>query len=156
MWSGDPHIDGDLARRVIRDGARIVVVRPEACVVFEFGDVIHLVLGLDIAVLGGADIDADAALIKIFEVDATVVDRFVCRIDRDAAGACADAELFAGLVFLRVEVADTCGDIAHVAHVDDLDASDPIEEILSIFLESVAVWRGQTDTCDDYTRLVHE
>ena len=154
--SGNPHVDGDLACRVVGDGARIVVVRPKAGVVVELRDVVDLVLGLDITVLGGADIDADAALIEMFEVDPAVIDRFVRCIDRDAAGTGADTQLLAGLVFLRVEVADTGRDIAHVAHIDDLNTSDPIEEILSIFFESVAVWRGETDACDDYTRLVHE
>src|SRR5690606_16171536 len=57
MRTGDAHIDGDLAGRVVRDGARIVMMRPIAGIVVELRDVVDLVLRLHVAVLGGADVD---------------------------------------------------------------------------------------------------
>ncbi len=153
--ASDPHVDGDLASRVVRDGARIVVVGPELGVVVELGDVVDLVLSLDVAVFGGADVDADAALVQILKIDAAVVDGFVRAVNRDAAGAGADAEFLARLILLGIEVADTRGQLPHVTHVNELHTSDAIEEILAIFLESVAVWGGQTDACNNYTRLLH-
>lgn len=155
MRSGDPHVDGNLAGWVVGHRARIVVVGPVTCVVVEFRNVIHLVLGLDITMLGGADVDADAALVKILEVQAAVVDRFMGRVDRNTAGSGADAQLFAGLVLLRIEAADAGWDFAHIAHIDDLNTRDPIEEVLSIFLEIVAVGGSQADSCDDYSGFVH-
>jgi hypothetical protein len=155
VWSGDAHVDGDFTGRVVGHGARIVVVGPVARVIVELRDVIHLVLGLDVAMLSGADVHADAALVKIFEIQAAVLDRFVGRVDGNAAGASADAELFSCLVLLRVEVANTGWDLAHVAHVDDFNARDSIQKILSIFLECVAVGGCQADSCDNYTGFVH-
>ena len=106
--------------------------------------------------LGGAHVHADAALVKVLEVQAAALDRFMRRVDRNTAGAGADAQFFAGLVLLRIEGADAGRDFAHIAHIDDLNTRDSIEEILSIFLESVAVGGSQADSCDDYSGLVHE
>ncbi len=60
--AGDAQVQRDLAGRVVGHGARIVVVRPELGVVIEALELVDFVLGLDVAVLGDADIDADGRL----------------------------------------------------------------------------------------------
>ena len=67
---GDPHVERDLARRVVRHRARVVVVRPDLRVVVELRDLVDLVLGLDVAVLGDADVDADARAVDRVPLDA--------------------------------------------------------------------------------------
>ncbi len=59
---GDAQVQRDLAGRVVGHRARIVVVRPELGVVVEALELVDLVLGLDVAVLGHADVDADRRL----------------------------------------------------------------------------------------------
>ena len=56
---GDAQVQRDLAGRVVGHGPRVVVVRPELGVVVEALELVDLVLGLDVAVLGDADVDAD-------------------------------------------------------------------------------------------------
>jgi len=46
-----------------------MMVRPILGVVAELGDVVDLVLGLDVAVLGDAEVDADAGLIDLVPVE---------------------------------------------------------------------------------------
>jgi hypothetical protein len=134
----------------------VVVVRPEAGVVVELGDVVDLVFGFDVAMLRGADINTDSAFIKCLEVYAATLDCFAGAVDCNTAGACADTQFLTGLVFLGVEVAYASGNLAHVAHVDHLYTSDPIEEILAVFFECVAVGRRQAEACYNYARLMHE
>ena len=57
--AGDAQVQRNLAGRVVGHGARIVVVRPELGVVVVALEQVDLVLGLDVAVLGHADVDAD-------------------------------------------------------------------------------------------------
>ena len=111
---------------------------------------------LDVAVFRRADVDANAALIEILEVNPAAINGFVGAVDRDTARSCSDTELFALLVFLRVEVADAGRKLPHIAHINELHASDALEEILAIFLECVAVGRGEANACDDDTRLLHK
>ena len=56
---GDAQVQRNLAGRVVGHGARIVVVRPELGVVVEALELVDFVFGLDVAVLGHADVDAD-------------------------------------------------------------------------------------------------
>ena len=120
----NPHVDGDLSCGVIGYGPWIVVVSPETGVVVELRDIIHFIFGFDVAVLSRADIDPDPTFIKILKIKAAVIDGFMRSVDGDAACASPHAEFLAALILLRVEVADACWDFPHVAHIDDLDASD--------------------------------
>lgn len=151
VWAGDAHVDGDFTGGVVGYGAWVVVVGPEFGVVVEFGDVVDLVLGFDVAVLGGTYVDAYAAFIKVFEIDVAVGDGFMCAVDGNAACSCADSEFFALLIFFGIEVTDTCRDLAHVAHINHLYASVSLKKIVSIFFEIVAIWRSEADSCYDDT-----
>src|SRR5690606_9761022 len=98
--AGGAEVQGGLAGGVVGDGARVVVVRPILGVVVELGDGVDLVLGLHVAVLGAADVDADAVLAHRVQIDAAVGDGLAGAVDRDGAGARADAEF---LLFLILE-----------------------------------------------------
>lgn len=56
----DAQVQRDLTGRVVRDRTRIVVVRPTTRVVIKSLDHEDFVFGFDVAVLGDADVDADA------------------------------------------------------------------------------------------------
>ena len=60
--AGDAHVQRDLAGRVVGHGPRVVVVRPELRVVVVALELVDFVFGLDVAVLGHADVDADRRL----------------------------------------------------------------------------------------------
>jgi hypothetical protein len=55
----DAHVQRHFAGGIVGHGARIVVVRPEAGVVIVALQLVDFIFGLDVAVLGDADIDAD-------------------------------------------------------------------------------------------------
>ena len=73
--AGDAQVQRDLAGRIVGHGARVVVVRPELGVVVEPLELVDLVFGLDVAVLGDADVDADLGLVDVGPVEARVGDR---------------------------------------------------------------------------------
>src|SRR5690606_17839722 len=53
--TGDAEIERNLSGRVVGHSARVVVVRPILRVVIELRNGVDFVLGLDVAVFGGAD-----------------------------------------------------------------------------------------------------
>ena len=61
--AGDPHVQRHLAGRIVGHRARVVVVRPETGVVVVALQLVDLVLRLDVAVLGHAQVDAHARLV---------------------------------------------------------------------------------------------
>ena len=63
--AGDAHVERDLAGRVVGHRPRVVVVRPDLRVVVVALDLVDFVLGLDVAVLGDADVDADPLAIDV-------------------------------------------------------------------------------------------
>jgi len=63
VGAGDAEVHRNLAGGVVEDGSRVVVVGPVVGVVVVPADVVDFVFGLDGAVLGQADIDADAGRI---------------------------------------------------------------------------------------------
>jgi len=67
--TGDAEIEGDFTGRVVGNRARVVIVRPILRIVVKLRDGVDFVLRLDVAVLGGADVDADAVLREIGEVE---------------------------------------------------------------------------------------
>ena len=103
--TGDFQIQRDLARRVVRDRSRVVMMAPHVGVVIESFDQKDFVLGFDIAMLGHADINPHPRSIDIFPIQPAVSDRFVRGIHADAARSRATADVFFGLILLRVKVA---------------------------------------------------
>ena len=103
---GDAEVQRDFARRVVGHGPRVVVMRPVLRVVVVALQQEDFVLGLDVAVLGHADVDADGRAVDVFPIEAGVGHGLVGAEDADAAGAGAAADLLALLVAELVEVAD--------------------------------------------------
>ena len=60
VGSGNPRIEGDLTGGVVGHCARVVVVRPIGQIVVVLRNFVDLLFGLDVAVLGGADVDTNA------------------------------------------------------------------------------------------------
>jgi hypothetical protein len=95
---GGAEVERGLAGRVVGHRAGVVVMRPELRVVVEFRDVVDLVLGLDVAVLRAADVDADAVLRQRLEIHPAVGQRLARAVDRDAPGPRAHAHFLLLLV----------------------------------------------------------
>jgi hypothetical protein len=83
MRPGDAEVHRHLSRRVVRHGARVVVVCPVADVVLELRNVVDLVLGLDVAVLGDADVDADTRAVHLVPIQPAGGDGFPSAVNRD-------------------------------------------------------------------------
>ena len=108
-------------------------MRPKFRVVVKFRDVVDLILGLDIPVLGATDIDADPIFRHGLKIYAAVIQGFSCAIDGNRTGPGADADFFFLLVLERVEVAHAGKLGAHIPDFHALDSSDAVEQILSEF-----------------------
>jgi hypothetical protein len=126
-----------------------VVVRPVVEVVAELRDLVDLVLGLDVAVLGDADVHADARAVGRGPVQAGILDRLVGAPDSDGPGARAAPCFLALLVAQRVEVAHARGRRPEVAHVEELDARHARQQVLAELRQAVAVGAGQAHAGDD-------
>ena len=72
----------------------------------EEGEVVDLVLRLDIAMLRDAEVDAGARLVEALPVQAAVRQGLARTIDADAAGARADADVLFLLMLEGIEMAD--------------------------------------------------
>ena len=149
VGSGDLEVERDLAGRVVGHRARVVVVRPDAGVVVEFGDLEDLVLGFDVAVFGGADVHADPGPVDLLPIDAGIADRFVGTVDRDRSGPRPATALLSLLVQEFVEIADPGEDFADVACFEGHDTGPAGEEGRAIIVEAVAVRRGEPHAGDD-------
>src|SRR3989454_1730282 len=130
------------------------MVGPELGVVVEQADVVDLVLGLHVAVLGDAQIDPDAVLVEGRDIELRVRHRFLATIDRDGAGPSASPDLLFHLVLEGIVGADAREHFAHVAGLEPDDAGDPLEEIRPVFGEGVAVGRRESDAGDDDAAVV--
>ena len=104
--SGDAEIERGLARGVVRDGPRIVVVRPELGIVVELRNRVDFVLRLDVAVLGAPHVNAGAILGQGLKVYPAVRQRLAGAINADASSPRADPDLLLLLVFQGIIVAD--------------------------------------------------
>ena len=67
--AGDAQVQGDFTGWIVRYRPRVVVVRPDARVVVELRDLIDLVLGLDVAVLGDPQINASPAFFDVRPIE---------------------------------------------------------------------------------------
>ena len=138
MRTCDTHVQRHLPGRAVGYRPRVVVVRPVLDVVIVLAEVVNLVFGLDVAVLGGADVNADPAFVEGVEGQAGIDDRFLRAVDGDGAGAGAAAHFLFLLVAQLVEIADLGQDLAHVAGLELHDTADPVEEVLAKLGEGVA------------------
>ena len=131
MRPGDAHVERDFAGRVVGHGARIVVVRPEFRVVIEPFELKDFVLGLDVAVLGDADVNADHRFVDVGPIQPGIGDRLAGTVNADAAGPRAAADLFFLLVLQLVEVADAGHGRSDVANFVTPYATSTCEQILA-------------------------
>jgi len=145
VGAGDAHVERDLAGGVIGDGTGIVVVGPDFDVVVEGFDLVDFVFGLDVAMLGDADVDAHPSEVDVGPVEARVGDGFVGAINGDASCSCTTAELFAFLVLEFVEVALAGEGVADVADLVVIDAAFASQEGRSIVRQRIAVGGGESD-----------
>ena len=127
----------------------IVVVRPELGVVVEALELEDLVFGLDVAVLGDADVDADLRLVDVRPIEPRVGDRLVGRIDADAAGPRAAAEVLFLLIAQLVEVADAGQGRRRRSGFRTAHAAAAGQQVFAKFGQIVAVGGGQADAGDD-------
>ena len=149
MRAGDAHVHRDLAGRVIRHGAGVVMVRPILGVVAKLGDVMNLVLGLDVPVLGDAEVDADAGLIDFVPVEAGVAERFTGTENGDRPYAGANTEFLPLLPLGGIEVTHPGGVLAHMAYVDFGDAGLAGEQVGPELTQRIAVGGGEAEAGDD-------
>src|SRR5690349_8205126 len=148
MRPGDAHVEGDFTGGVVGDGARIVMVRPISRVVVVALQGKNFVFGFDIAVLGNAEVNADAAFIDCLPVESGILYGFVGRINADAAGPGAAAKIFFRLVAECVEVADAGERLADIANFVVGDTAFSSEQGGAEFGQVIAVGRSQADAGD--------
>ncbi len=112
------------------------------------------VLGLDVAVLRAADVDAHAVLGEGIEGDPAVRNRLSCAPDADAPRAGPHPHFLLLLVPEGVVVADARKQPAHVAHVQPFDAGDALQQVSPEFTQGIAVGGRQAHARDDDPRKV--
>ena len=142
MWARNPHIHRHFARRIIRYRAWVVVVGPVLRVETELGNIMNLVLGLDVAVFGDAEVYADAGLIDGLPDEPGIAEGFAGTIDRNRPHPGAISELLPLLPLGGVEIADPGRVAAHVADVDFGDARLAGQEVSTELREGVPVGGG--------------
>ena len=149
MRAGDAHVHRDLARRVIRHGPRVMMVGPVLGVVPKLGEIVDLVLGLNVAVFGDPEVDADAGLIDFFPRQAGVAERLSGAEDGDGADAGTITDFFPLLPLSHVEVADAGGVLAHVAHIDHGNPGLTGEQVGPELAQRIPVGGGEAEAGDD-------
>ena len=125
--SGDAHVQGDLAGRVVGHGARIVMVRPNTGVVVVLFDLVDFIFGLDVAMLGNTDIHPHALAVEVLPVEPRVGNRLVRAVNADAAGAGATTNFAAFLVLQFVEVTNASQGLADISNVVRLHTAAAME-----------------------------
>ena len=153
---GDAHVERDFAGRVVGHGARIVVVRPELRVVVVALDLVDFVFGLDVAVLGHADVDADPLAIDVRPIEPRIGHRFLRTINADAAGPRAAADFLLLLIPQLVELADAGQRFADVANLVLLHAAAAVEQRVAKLGQRIAVRRREPDAGDHNPLMVVE
>jgi len=129
-----------------------MVMRPILRFVIIFGDVVDLVFGFDVSVLRATDVDADPVLCLRLEIHAAVRQRLARTVDRDGPRPGTDAELFFLLKLQRIVVANAGELLAHIAHVDALDARNAVEKVVPELGQRIAVRGSKANTGDDDAR----
>ena len=122
-------VERDLAGRVVRDRARVVMVRPVRQVELVLRDLVDLVLGLDVAVLGDAREDADPLTVVARELEPGVLHGLVRAVHRDRARARAAPQILLRLVAQRVVVAHARERLPDVPDLVRLHAGPPGEQV---------------------------
>ena len=145
---GNSQAEGHLARRVVRHRAGIVVVRPDLGVVVELRDLVDLVLGLDVAVLGDPQVDAHPIPGNSLPVQPGVANRLVRTIDRNGPGPRPPPHFFALLVTQLIESADPGQHRTHVAGLERDHPRLPCQQVLPVFGQAVANRTGEADARD--------
>jgi hypothetical protein len=115
--ASNPHVQSDLARRIIRDRARIVVMGPDARIVIELGDRVDLILGLDISMFGNPDINADARLVDVRPIQTTASNRLTCRPDAYGPGPRPTPSIASILVLGPLKLAYSSVGVAYITDV---------------------------------------
>ena len=151
---GDAHVQRNLAGRIVGHGSRIVMVRPVLRVVVVTLEQIDLVLGLDVAVFGHADVDADGRAVDVFPVEARIGHGLVGAIDADAAGAGAAANLLAFLIAKLVEVADPGHGWPKIADLVGRHAATAFQQGLAKLGQGIAVRRGKTHAGNHHPLMI--
>lgn len=146
---GDSQIQCDLAGGIVGHRARIVVMRPNVGVVIETFDHKDFVFRFHVPVLGHTDIDSDSAAIDIFPINTARGDRLVGRIDTDTAGPGAAADIFFGLVFFIVKIANARQRFSEISNFVRPHAAATGQQRFSIGIPIVPVGGGQSDPGDD-------
>ena len=153
--AGDAQVQRNLAGRIVGHGARVVVVRPVLRVVVVALEQEDFVLGLDVAVLGHADVDADASSGRRSSQSSPASATASLRaVDADAAGPGAAADLLAFLVAQLVEVADPRQRGAEVADFVRHDAAAARQQAFAELRQRIPVRRGQSHARNDNPLLI--
>ena len=92
-------------------------MRPKLGVIIELREFVDLILGLNIAVLGNADVDPNPASVRVFPIHTGVQDRLVGTIDPDTASPSSTSHILFGLMLFRVKIANPCIGFANVANL---------------------------------------
>ena len=150
---GDAEVQRNFAGRVIGHGSRVVVVRPVLRVVVVTLEQKDFVLGLDVAVLGHAHVDADRRAIDVFPIEARIGHRLVGAEDADAAGAGAAADLLAFLIAEFVEVAHPRQSGAKIAGFVGRHAAAAFQQVLAELGQGIPVRRGKSHAGNDNSLL---
>ena len=130
------------------------MVRPELGVVVETLELEDFVLGLDVAVFGDADVDADRRLVDVRPIEPGIGDGFVGGVDAHAAGPSAATDVLAFLVPQFVEIADAGHGRADVADFVGGHAAAAGQQAVAELGQVVAVWGGQADAGDHHAPMI--
>ena len=145
---GDSVPKRNFARRVVRDGARVVVVRPIRAIVIVLLNLVNFVFRLDVAVFGNADVNADRVFADVFPIEPGVGDRLPDAVNREAPGAGASAQFAARLPFQHVAVANAGDRRAEITDFVRDDAADAVQNRAAVLGQIRPVRRRQPDAGD--------
>ena len=149
MRPRDAQIDRHFASGIVRDGARVVIMRPIFRVVVVLADFIHFAFRLDIAVLRDADEHACPILrVVLLQIHAGIRQRLMDAVDRNRPSPCPDTYLLALLIFRGVVCAKSRERVAKIANVVRHDSGHAIQQIRTELAQGVAVRCCQPYPCD--------
>ena len=103
-----------------------MMVRPELYVVTILADVVDLVFGLDIAMLGHSQIDAHSGAVDRFQVYCGIGKGFARAVNGHGPGSGAAAAFLFLLVFQFIKITDPGQDLSHVPGFEVLYSRNPV------------------------------